>query len=352
MTTLTDIPPFPADGYAPLADQIAQILHTQNDVLLIQAEAVVALEACAMSLGRPGASALNIVTSMYGQWFGGWLRRAGADVVDLQAAAGQPIALAAVADALAQGDFDLVALVHAESAYGILNPLPDIAALARAHGALVVVDAVASVGGHALRVDEWGIDLAVIGPQKSLGGQAGTSAIAVSDRAWAAVAPQGEAPSILSLADQRALWLDRGRGALPGTPSAIEFHALHAALARVADEGAAALIARHADTADRARRAALLLTGRAWVRPDAASNLVTAVALPDGISAADVLALAPKDTALSAGVGPAGDRIIRLNHTGPRATPWVIEHDISVLCDVFLKIGLPVDRAAVLEALR
>ncbi|WP_202944633.1 hypothetical protein [Ketogulonicigenium vulgare] len=95
MTTLTDIPPFPADGYAPLADQIAQILHTQNDVLLIQAEAVVALEACAMSLGRPGASALNIVTSMYGQWFGGWLRRAGADVVDLQAAAGQPIALAA-----------------------------------------------------------------------------------------------------------------------------------------------------------------------------------------------------------------------------------------------------------------
>ena len=59
-------------------------------------------------------------------------------------------------------------LVHAESAYGILNPLEATAALAKAHGALLVVDAVASVGGHALDMDALGIDVAVIGPQKAL----------------------------------------------------------------------------------------------------------------------------------------------------------------------------------------
>ena len=64
---------------------------------------------------------------------------------------------------------DLVAAVHAETSSGILNPLPEIAALAKARGALLVVDAVASFGGHALDVDGLGIDVCVTGPQKAMG---------------------------------------------------------------------------------------------------------------------------------------------------------------------------------------
>ena len=82
---------------------------------------------------------------------------------------------------------NLVALVHAESASGILNPLARDRATRRARGALVVVDAVASFGGHALDVDALGIDIAVIGPQKALGGSSGVSAISVSQRAWALI---------------------------------------------------------------------------------------------------------------------------------------------------------------------
>jgi cysteine sulfinate desulfinase/cysteine desulfurase-like protein len=101
------------------------------------------------------------------------LRRAGADVIDLAGPPGLPVAAAAVASPLDAGRFDLVAVVHAESATGILNPLEEIVAHARAHGALTVVDAVASVGGHALDVDALGVNVAVLGPQKALGGQAG-----------------------------------------------------------------------------------------------------------------------------------------------------------------------------------
>ena len=186
-----------------------------------------------------------------------------------------------LAEALGAGPFDLVALVQAESAYGILNPLEEAAALTKAHGALLVVDAVAAVGGHALDVDTLGIDVAVIGPQKALGGHAGVSALSVSAAAWARMAPSGEAPSILSLADQRALWLEAGRGALPGTPSAIEFHALAQTLARVEAEGLASIQARHRRVAAAARAGAKVLTGRDWVVKESASNLVTAVALPD-----------------------------------------------------------------------
>ncbi|MFN4100171.1 MAG: aminotransferase class V-fold PLP-dependent enzyme [Pararhodobacter sp.] len=347
---LPTAPAFPAEGYAPLADRIGGLLGTCDDVLLIQGEAVVALEAVATSLGRPGVRALNIVSSLYGAWFGGWLRRQGATVTDLHAEPGRPVTAAAVEAALARGRFDLVALVHAESASGILNPLPEIAALARAHGALSVVDAVASVGGHALAVDALGLDVVVIGPQKSLGGQAGVSAVSVSQIAWATVQPQGEAPSILSLADQRALWLQTGRGALPGTPSAIEFYALSATLARVEDEGIEALIARHAAAARAARAGIRALVGEEHVLPPQASNLVTAIPLPQGIERAAVLAALPDGTGISPCVGPGTDRLLRLNHTGPRARLEPVLGDLVALAGALRQTGLSPDAAAALDA--
>lgn len=349
-SALPDAPAFPAAGYAPLADALGRLIGTANDVLLVQGEAVVALEAAASSLGRPGVRALNVVTSLYGRWFGGWLRRAGAEVADLTAEPGRPIALAAVAAALRAGRFDLLAIVHAESAYGILNPLGEVAALARAAGALTVVDAVASLGGHAVEADALGLDVVVVGPQKSLGGQAGVSALSVSAAAWDRMAPAGEAPSILSLADLRRDWLDRGRGALPGTPSALEFHALAATLARVEAEGLPTMLARHARAAAAARAGAQVLTGRDWVGAAEASHLVTAAALPEGLEAAAVLAAAPPGHALSAGVGPGGERLIRLNHTGPRARPEVVLGDIAVLGRAMAAAGHPCDTGAALAA--
>ena len=87
-STLLDIPAYPADGYARLADRIAQIAADQDDVLLVQGEAIVALEAVATSIASPDIRALNVVTSPYGKWFGDWLRRGGADVTDVTAPAG------------------------------------------------------------------------------------------------------------------------------------------------------------------------------------------------------------------------------------------------------------------------
>lgn len=347
---LPPAPPFPTDGYAPLADRIAALMGTQNDVLLIQGEAVVALEAAATSLARPGIRALNVVTSLYGAWFGAWLRRQGAEVEDLCAEPGHPITATAVAQALARGPFDMLALVHAESASGILNPLPEIAELAQEHGALSVVDAVASVGGHDLAVDALGLDVVVIGPQKALGGQAGVSAVSVSARAWAQVSPQGEAPSILSFADQRALWLDAGRGALPGTPSALEFHALAATLDLVEAEGMAALIARHAAAARTARAGIKALMGTTHVAHEHASNLVTAVPLPEGIDPARVLSTLPSDTGFGAAVGPGTERLLRLNHTGGRARRGLVLDEISALGAALGRLGVPVDETSALVA--
>lgn len=349
---LLDAPPYPAAGYGRLADRLAALLGTRNDVLLVQGEAIIALEAAATSLARPGLAALNIVTSPYGRWFGDWLRRGGATVTDLAAAPGQPIAVAAVAAALAGGRVDLVALVHAESATGILNPLAAIASLARGAGALLVVDAVASFGGHALDVEALGADIVVVGPQKALGGGAGVSAVAVSPRAWARIeAPGAASLSTLALGDLKANWLMTGRGALPGMPSPIEFHTLEAALDRVEAEGLAALIARHARAATASRAGVAALGLKPWVAPEHASNLVTAALLPEGIDRAALLdQMTPFGTAIAAAVGPGSERLVRLNHTGPRARFDVVLADIMALGAGLRALGATADIGAAAEA--
>ncbi|MGI2031832.1 pyridoxal-phosphate-dependent aminotransferase family protein [Rhizobium panacihumi] len=318
---LLDIPAFPGERYAVIADRLAGILKTRNDVVMIQAEAIVALEAAATSIIRPGMKAINIVTSPYGQWFGEWMRRAGGEVIDVTAIAACAIELGAVAAAISSHpDASVLSIVHAESASGICNPLPEIIALARTHGLLTIVDAVASVGGHDLDVDALGIDIAVIGPQKALAGPAGLSALSISANAWQAVGkPGGPANSILSLADLK-LWIENGRGPLPGTTVPLEWHALDAALDRIEAEGLDAVIARHALAAEATRAGLEALGADVWSRADTGSNLVTTAKVPDGLAPEKLIAsVAYLTQSLATGVGPGAETLVRISHTGQQA---------------------------------
>jgi aspartate aminotransferase-like enzyme len=351
---LLDPPAYPADRYAPLADRLKRLLSTTADVIFVQAEAILALEAAASSIARPGVTALNIVTSPYGAWFGTWLRRGGATVHDVIAAPGQPIATAAVrsvTDALPA--IDIVAVVHGETSTGALNPLAEIALLARSRKALCVVDAVASVGGHRLAVDADGIDIVVIGAQKGLAGPPGISAVAVSERAWAhIVATPDFAPSSLSLAQVKAEWLDRGRGALPGTPAPLAFWALEAAIDRVEAEGIDKLIARHRRAA-MASRAGLRALGIApWIADDhAASSLVTAAPVPAGIDVEALIAAAAGfGVALGRGIGDVQDCIVRLHHTGAAAAFESVLAGVLAYGAAVERLGGTVDIGAAAEA--
>jgi aspartate aminotransferase-like enzyme len=329
-----DVPAYPATGYAGLADRIAALLRTRNDVLLVQAEAVIALEAVATSIASRPIHALNIVTSPYGKGFGEWLTRGGAQIVNLVAAPGLPVTVEAVEQALGNHPAtNLVALAHAESATGILNPLREIAQLARAAGALVAVDCVASFGGHALDVDTFGVDVAVIGPQKALAGSSGVSAISVSQHAWAFIdRPDAPRQSILSLVDLRRLWLETGRGVLPGMPSALEFYALESALDRVEAEGIDAVVARHARSASATRDGVRALGLSPWADDACGSNLVTAVRLPAGVNLADFLMNTfSQDALFTAGIGETAHDLVRLNHTGQRANRDVVIQNVRAL---------------------
>lgn len=320
LSVLLDQPPLAPDELTDLESLVQATIGTTNDVIILQAEAILALEAVARSVAAPGTVVLNLVSGPYGGVFGGWMTQSGALVTDLVVPFDEVLSVDAVAAAIDELQPAIVAVVHAEAATGGTNPVTDILALARAAGALTIVDAVASVGAEPVTVDDWGVDIAVIGAQKSLAGPAGVSAVAVSERAWAVidanpVAPQG---SSLSLTDWRDGWLRTDRSAIPGMPSWLESRAFGEALRRVLDEGINPVNTRHRRAANAVVAAAEVLGVQPWQSTAAGrAPVVTTLRLPDPTPASF------RDGALggivSAGNGSLHGQLLRVNHTGRAA---------------------------------
>lgn len=346
---LLDQPLLQPSEVVELEGLLAQTLRTGGSVVLCQAEAVTLLEAVASGVAGPGNRVLNVVTGPYGALFGGWLRRTGAEVFDLVAGH----------HGLSEGSFrkslagmDTVALTQAEAATGADLELAGLLRVAGELGVLTVVDAVAAIGAEPIAVDDWGIDVAVIGGQKALAGPAGVSAAAISERAWRRIENNPAAPrsSTLSVLDWADDWLRTDRSRIPGTPSVLETRALLAALRRVHAEGLDAVERRHR----RARAATLAAVGALGLRPWAAEGrraaICTTVALPEaGPGLAGVLqpGVLEPGALLAPGDGPLAGELFRVNHYGRAAELGMLLAGIDRLAEA---LGVPGEREAARQA--
>ncbi|MGW1882005.1 pyridoxal-phosphate-dependent aminotransferase family protein [Streptomyces sp. NPDC001970] len=360
-----NLAPLTASHFAGIERRVAALLSTGQDVVITQGEALLPLEGCIRSGARPGSAALNVVTGPYGQTFGNWLRDCGAAVVDLEVPFHTAVTAEQIARALEQHpEIDFVSLVHAEAATGNTNPVAEIGEVVRAHGALFMLDAVASVGAEPLLPDEWGVDLCVIGAQKAMGGPAGVSAVSVSERAWERFAANPAAPrrSYLSLLDWKERWIDGGRRALLHAPAQLEMLALEACLERIEAEGLDALTARHAAAAAATRAGAIALGGglTPYVHEARyAAPVATTLRAPAGVDASDLVAkalAADPSLPLIAGGGALSAEMIRVNHYGVDAAPAAVESSLATLGAALRGYGREVDpegaRRAAAEAWR
>ncbi|ALV38920.1 aminotransferase class V-fold PLP-dependent enzyme [Streptomyces sp. CdTB01] len=347
-----DLPPLSAARFASVEDRVARLLGTEQDVVIMQGEALLPLEGAIRGTAGPGNTALNVITGPYGQTFGNWLRDCGATVIDLSVPFHTAVSAEQIRDAFAEHpEIDFVSLVHAEAATGNTNPVAEIGEVVRERGALFYVDAVASVGAEPVLVDAWGVDLCVIGAQKAMGGPAGVSAVSVSARAWARMAANPAAPrrSYLSLLDWKERWLDGGRKALPHAPAQLEMLALEACLERIEAQGLDAVMSRHRAAASATRAGALALGGglEPYVH-DArqAAPVATTLRTPAGVVASELVARAlAADPALplAAGGGALAKEMIRVNHYGPDATPETVQGCLAALGAALAEQGRPVD---------
>jgi pyridoxamine---pyruvate transaminase len=312
------------DAFRRTEAKVAEVFGTANEIILLQGEAVLGLEAAVRSLVRPGMPVLNLVSGTYGHGMSLWLKSLGAQLHELSVPydeAIDPDEVEAYLDA--HGEIELLCVVHCETPSGTLNDCSRIGPIARAHGVVTLVDCVASLGGMPLDPDNWQLDVCVAAPQKCLGALPGMSLMAVSQRAWAAIERNPAAPrdSFLSLLDWRDRW--HGRGRFPYTPSVTDVYGLEAACDLFLEEGREAVFARH-ETAGRVCRAGVAAMGlRLWPARDAImSACVTAVAVPPGLDHAAVCdyVRARYDVLISGGEG-AGN-LVRIGHMGPTASAF------------------------------
>lgn len=351
---LDHAPPTP-DEFAAVEVAAARILRTDDDLVIVQAEAALALEAVLLGVVTPGIRALCLSSGAYGVWFANELRKLGAEVSVVEVDSRNAVDPGEVEAALERDPLiELVAFVHGESLSGNVNPAEEICQIVRAHGALCIVDAVASIGAHPLETSRWGIDLCIAGPQKALAGSSGTSLVSISERGWQAMRDNPSAPrgSFVSLLDWKERWIDAGRKQIPGTPSVVEMLALEAACARVLDEGLDQVIARHERAARGARAGVRALGLELWpLRDEIAANAVTVVAVPDGVDAEAVQASARElGLALVSGRGALEGRILRLDHMGAGAFPDAVFASLVAFGAALRHQGLRVDVSAAVAA--
>jgi alanine-glyoxylate transaminase / serine-glyoxylate transaminase / serine-pyruvate transaminase len=163
---------------------LREVFQTNNRLALpMSGTGSAGMETCFVNLVEPGDSVLIGVNGVFGTRMVDVAQRCGAQVNTVEAEWGTALDAQKFKTALAQKKYKLAAVVHAETSTGVLQPLDDIARLVRESGALFLVDAVTSLGGAPVRVDELGIDACYSGTQKCLGCPPGLSPVTFSERA-------------------------------------------------------------------------------------------------------------------------------------------------------------------------
>ena len=179
-------------AYLKVIDRIGELLRpifgTQNQVTnATPGTGTSGMETCVANLIGPGDPVLVCVHGYFGERIRQMCERQEADITVVEGEWGKPTDPADVEAAFTEKAFKVIAIVHAETSTGVLQPMDDIARIAREHGAMILLDTVTSLGGVEVKVDEWGVDAAYSCSQKCIGCPPGMSPVTFSERAFQAL---------------------------------------------------------------------------------------------------------------------------------------------------------------------
>jgi alanine-glyoxylate transaminase / serine-glyoxylate transaminase / serine-pyruvate transaminase len=294
------------------------------------------METAVANLVREGTRALVVVSGYFGDRLAQMCERYGATVRRLDVEWGRACDPDALRTALKASPADLVAMVHAETSTGVLNPVDQMAPIAREHGALTIVDAVTSFGGHPLDVAAWGVDACYSCTQKCLGAPSGLAPIVFGPRALERRVKCRSFYFDLQLLED--YWLKRK---YHHTISSTLVYALDEALAIVEEEGLAARWARH-ERHHHAFAEGLAAIGLSLLPPKRERLwTLNAVRVPDGVDEGAVRRhlLDEFSIEIGAGLGPLAGKIWRVGLMGASSTPRLILLLVGALESAMAKQG-------------
>jgi aspartate aminotransferase-like enzyme len=329
--------------YARVLGRLQEVHRTTADVLLFTSSGTGAFESAIANLTSPGDRVLAVTAGSFGERWAAMARRFGCEVEELRYAWGETPNADDLRARLAELDpVSLVFLVHSETSTGVVADVRALAAAAREHGALAVVDAVSSLGAVPLELDEWELDVVVSGAQKALMTPPGLATVAVSDRAWERVAAATSPRFYFDWERTRAAQEKLDSAFTPAVSLVV---ALDVALGLLLDAGLEAAFERHVRLG-RACRAGIKAMGLELFSPDEdRSAVVTAARMPDGFDSSQLtLALRERHgITIAGGQGELKNAIFRIGHIG-----WYDEFDIATALNavelVLGELGAPVER--------
>jgi len=307
---------------------LREVFQTQNRLALpMSGTGSAGMETCFVNLLEPGDTVLIGVNGVFGTRMVDVAQRCGARVDTVDAEWGTALDAQKFKDALAKKKYKLAAVVHAETSTGVLQPLDDIAQLVRDSGALLLVDAVTSLGGAPVRVDELGIDACYSGTQKCLGCPPGLSPVTFNDRAVEVIRNRKTKVQswYLDLSMIEKYW--GSERVYHHTAPVSMNYALHEALRIVLEEGLEKAWQRHRQVHETFVREMRKLELEPAVAESIRAPMINAVKIPEGVDDPKIRQRLYDDfdIEIGAGLGPLKGKIWRVGLMGHGARVENIE---------------------------
>jgi alanine-glyoxylate transaminase / serine-glyoxylate transaminase / serine-pyruvate transaminase len=332
--------------YNETLDLLKQVYQTQGDVFLMVGSGTAANDAAIGSVCATGDKIIVGSNGFFGERLVAVAESYGLQVVRIDAEWGQPLRTADFAAALRENpDARAVVAVHLETSTTAINPIEEIGRLCREHDTIFIVDAVSSLGGLPLRMDDWGLDICVSCTQKCLGAPPGLAPIAISPRAWQAM-ERGPKRNHGWYGDLK-VWRsfsggDWGRWhPTPITMATNIVMALRVALEGMLAEGTENRLARFRSQALRLRSGLRQIGLQPFTPDEAMAPVLTAACGPHGVPTGKMVdyLVATRGIQIAGGLGLLKDKIVRIGHMSPTTTNADLDEVLEGLAGFLRQCG-------------
>lgn len=297
------------------------------------------METCFVNLLEPGDKVIVCVNGVFGGRMAENVRRIGAEAILVEDPWGKPVDLDKVRAAFAANSgVKALAFVHAETSTGVESDAQALCALAREYDALSIVDAVTSLGGIPLEVDQWGIDALYSGSQKCLSAPPGLSPISFSARAVETLkARKSPVQSwFLDLSLVMNYWEGEGARSYHHTAPVNALYGLHESLVALEEEGLEQAWARHQTNHVRLRDGLQGIGLELLVEERYRLPQLNTVIVPDGVDEAGVRKqmLGEHQIEIGAGLGSLAGKVWRIGLMGESSRPEKVDRCVAALTAV------------------
>jgi len=347
-------------AFVQMMDELKSLLQyamqTKNELTIpVSAPGSAGMETCFVNLVEPGDKVIVCQNGVFGSRMKENVERIGATAIMVEDDWGHAVDPDKLESALKKNkDASIVAFVHAETSTGVLSDAKTLAAIARKHDCLSIVDAVTSLGGSELMVDEWGIDALYSGTQKCLSCTPGLSPVTFSDRAVTRIKERKTKVQswFLDLNLVMGYWGEGAKRAYHHTAPVNALYGLHEALVLLKEEGLENAWTRHQQH-HRALRDGFEAMGLNFlVKPEHRLPQLNAVGIPEGVDEAEVRKrlLLDYNLEIGAGLGALAGKVWRVGLMGHACNMKNIIFCLGAIDNVLTDMQAPINSGAAVSA--